>query len=136
MIVVDTNVISQIGRPDSPVPAWLSAQDESQLRLVATSISEVVYGLHRMPDGQRKRQLLEQWEMVIAAWGSRVLTISGSVAHLAGVLKAERELIGRPLHIADAQIAAGALVHGAALATRNVKDFEGLGIELIDPWAA
>ena len=69
-------------------------------------------------------------------WTDRILPVTLAVAHEAGLVLAERQAQGRPISLSDAQIAASARAYRARLATRNIRDFEGLGIDLIDPWAA
>ncbi len=67
-------------------------------------------------------------------FAGRTLPLTRSIAELWGVLEAQRQKIGRPLHVPDGQIAATALEHGLTLVTRNTKDFIQLGLTLIDPW--
>lgn len=67
-------------------------------------------------------------------FSGRILPMTQVIAERWGVLEAERQLMGRPLHVPDAQIAATALHHGLTLVTRNVKDFEGLGLSVFNPW--
>ena len=136
MIVVDTNVISSLVGNESAARRWLIAQEVNELRLSATSITEIVYGIHRLPEGRRKQTLLTEWAEIEALWSGRTFSITNDVAHMAGVVQAMRETSGHPIALPDAQIAATAIVHRTAVATRNTKDFSGLGIELIDPWAA
>ena len=134
MIILDTNVISEFTRLPSPVADWVSTQDSRALRLVSTSITEIVFGIERMPNGRRRDGIRERWAEVEGAWSARILDVTTEDAHVAGHVLALREAQGRRVHLGDAQIAGGCLARGAALATRNIKDFEGLGIELINPW--
>ena len=135
MIILDTNVLSDVMRNRAPVLAWLVEQERDDLRLAATTVTEIVYGLERLPAGRRRDLLSSDWAALLSTWSDRVLPVSLAVSHEAGVILAEREGQGRPISLADAQIAATARARRAALATRNTKDFEGLGIDLVDPWA-
>ena len=134
MIIVDTNVISELANRESPCRRWLREAASEELYLSAATLAEVTYGISRLPDGRRKDGLLEWWDRTQSAWSDRVIDMTAPIANMAGVIKAQREGRGRPIGIPDAIIAATCLVHHARLATRNIKDFEGLGIDLIDPW--
>jgi predicted nucleic acid-binding protein len=136
MIVLDTNVVSEImtGPPESLVLAWLSEQLGEDLRISVIAAAEITYGLARMPGGQKKDRLSSAWDGVVASWATTFLTVDVETARIAGEIQGMRSRAGRPLHLADAVIAATALRYGAALATRNTKDFRGLGLTLANPW--
>lgn len=134
MIIIDTNVISELANREGPCRRWLREAASEDLYLSAATLAEVTYGISRLPDGRRKEGLLEWWDGAQSEWSDRILDMTPPVANMAGVIKAQRESRGRPIGIPDAIIAATCLVHRAGLATRNIKDFEGLGIDLIDPW--
>jgi toxin FitB len=139
MIVLDTNVISEFMK-ESPAPqvvAWADAQDAGALWISAITATELYLGVERLPEGRRKRQLLE----TVTRWiddilERRVLSYDLEAARFSAELFHRRKRQGRPVGIADMQIAAIALAHGATLATRNVADFEDTGISLINPWDA
>ena len=137
MIVLDTNVISEIFRPtpDWRVIEWLTSLT-GDVAITSTTLAELIAGVSRLPDGRRKDQLaLLIHEAVDPYRGSRsILPFDEAAAdHYADVLVA-RERAGAPISTADAQIAAICLTHGATCATRNVKDFQYTGVELVDPW--
>ena len=137
MIVVDTNVISEIMRPQpSPeVLSWLNAQDSSQLFITTVTLAEVGYGLRILPDGQRRWQLHSRFEQFIAqAFEERVLDFTASAARAYAEIMGHRKEVGHPMSLPDGQIASIAHIHGFAVATRNIKDFEDCGIELINPF--
>lgn len=136
MILIDTNVISVLGLDESPIQPWSSRQDHQRLVISAISVLEVRFGLSRMPTGQRRAAAEHAWSALEQEFDSRVIPVSHTIADMTGVAMAMRESIGRPMNVSDALIAGTALVLGVPLATRNVKDFTGLGIEIIDPWAA
>lgn len=137
MIVLDTNIISELMRP-APAPAvetWMSAQPASGMFISAVTEAELRYGLALLPDGQRQRRLLAQAEAMFAEdFAGRILPFDSAAAAAYAPIAAARRLAGRPISQADAQIAAIAASRGAAIATRNVVDFEGCGIAVLDPW--
>ena len=137
MIVVDTNVISEVMRPQ-PSPAvldWLNTQESNLLFITTVTLAEIGYGLRVLPDGLRRRQLQTRFEQFIAqAFEERVLDFTAPAAHAYAELMGHRKERGRAMSLPDGQIASIALAHGFAVATRNIKDFEGCGIELINPF--
>lgn len=137
MIVLDTNVVSELMRvPPSPqVLAWVDAQRTSTLHLTATVVAELVYGVARLPDGKRETHFLDALARVLEDdFVDRILPFDARAAAEAGVLVANQERNGRAMSVGDAQIAAVCRTTGADLATRNSKDFAGLGIEIVNPW--
>jgi toxin FitB len=136
MIVVDTNVLSEFMRPqpDEQVVRWLESAQHSSLAVTAITVMEVTYGVTRLPAGQRKDATRTRWESIQAAWTGTFLPLGIIESVAAGEVLGARAAIGRPITTADAQIAGSCLVWGAALATRNTKDFDGLGIDIINPW--
>src|SRR5690606_7249267 len=139
MIVLDTNVISEIYRP-SPEPRvidWLVSQT-GHVAISAITLAELLAGVRRLPDSRRKDELAARIEEAVAPYrGSRsVLAFDDGAAERYADVLASREAAGAPISTADAQIAAICLAHDAACATRNVKDFAHTGVELVDPWAA
>jgi toxin FitB len=137
MIVLDTNVVSELMRPE-PAPqvaSWVRARDRRELRTTAVTLAEVRYGIARLPEGRRKQVLLAAADDIFSAFADQVLPVDTVVAEHYAVIASTRERAGRPIEGFDALIAAICRSHGAALATRNVPDFDGTGIELIDPWA-
>ena len=136
MILLDTNVLSAIAAEDPQAVSWAHDASDRTFWLSAMSVMEMEAGLHRLPDGRRRDGLRRSLEALLDAWRGRIVPIDESVARLAGTAYATRMNAGRPIGIPDAQIAASALAIGAALATRNTRDFEGLGLALVDPWAA
>lgn len=139
MIVLDTNVISEIFRP-SPEPRvidWLVSQT-GDVAISAITLAELLAGVRRLPDSRRQDELAARIEEAVAPYrGSRsVLAFDDGAAERYADVLASREAAGAPISTADAQIAAICLAHDAACATRNVKDFAHTGVELVDPWAA
>lgn len=135
MIILDTNVISETTRP-TPSPSvlnWL-AQNLGDCMVAVVSMQELEFGAQRMPAGTRRRSVDDAIEGLIRSFEGCFVPLSLESARMTGAVLAARLAAGRPISMADAQIAGTALVHGAAIVTRNVKDFDGLGIELINPW--
>jgi predicted nucleic acid-binding protein len=139
VIILDTNVVSEMMRREAAVPvrAWLQTQDVRQLWLSAITVAELYYGAQVLPEGRRKEGLLQQIDRTIAEdFGDRVADFSMEAAIAFAEIAAVRRRLGRPILPLDCQIAAIARRYGATLATRNISDFEDCGIDLIDPWAA
>lgn len=135
--LVDTNVISEMLRvaPDAHVAAWSLRLPKQSLFLSVISMGELRKGLTMMPPSSRRSQLEKSVEEHIPAWfAGRILPITQSIAERWGVLEGRRQLMGRPPGVPDGQIAATALEHSLAVATRNVKDFEGMGVSIVNPW--
>ena len=138
MIVVDTDVTSELMRPSpsTAVAAWVRARPAAELRMTSITLAEVLYGIERLPDGRRKDVLKTAAQDVFSAFAEHLLAFDARAAREYAELVSSRERAGAPIDGFDAQIAAICRVHGAILATRNVKDFRGTGIEVIDPWRA
>lgn len=138
MIVVDTNVISEVMRPQ-PAPAvlnWLNAQDGTQLFVTTVTLAEIGYGLRILPQGQRRWQLGQRLEQFVAqAFEERILDFTTEAARAYAEIMGHRKEMGRPMSLPDGQIAGIAHSKGFALATRNTKDFEDCGLTLINPFA-
>jgi predicted nucleic acid-binding protein len=139
MIILDTNVISEamLASPSPVVMEWLAARPTFELATTTISIAEIGFGLARLPFGRRRteretlfRQILER------SFGARILGFDRLAADAYGELIAARERDGRPLSGLDALIAAIASSRGLPIATRDIRGFEGCGIELLNPWEA
>ncbi len=136
-MVLDTNVVSELMRaaPESAVLNWLDAQPSSELWLTAVVAAELMFGVARLPEGGRKQQLAHNVAAMLEQdFAGQVLAYDLAAASIYAELVAQRERTGRPIAMADAQIAAICLAHGASLVTRNEKDFDGLGLMVINPW--
>jgi toxin FitB len=135
VIVLDTNVISELARPapDLRVLTWVDAQ--SQVAITATTAAELLYGIARLPDGKRKARLAEGIEeMIDGPLRDKVLPFDRAAASHYAEIVAGRDQEGHPITVADAQIAAICRSHRAALGTRNVRDFESIDIVIVNPW--
>jgi toxin FitB len=136
MIVLDTNVVSELMRPD-PAPqvaAWIRERDRHELRTTVITLAEIRFGIARLPDGRRKQALLDAADEIFLSFGDQVLPFDAAAAEQYAVIASARERSGKPIPGFDALIAAVCRSRGAALATRNLPDFGDTGIELVDPW--
>lgn len=135
MIIVDTNVISETARsaPDPNVVTWLRTVDDD-LYITATSVGELFLGVERLARGRRRSRLVRELSALMVTFHDRVLPYDETAGRQFGIVAAQRESLGRPITVADAQIAAICRSHNAICATRNVKDFADTGVELVNPW--
>jgi predicted nucleic acid-binding protein len=137
VIILDTNVVSELIRatPDPRVRAWVNSRPSAQVGTTAITAAELHYGVARLPVGQRRQQLAVAVSALLNdALRGRIAPFDEHAARRYADVITGREHAGRPIGIPDAQIAAICRELGAVLATRNIKDFEETGVELIDPW--
>jgi toxin FitB len=136
MIVLDTNVLSEAMRasPARAVAAWMARENPRDLFTTAITEAEILLGVSMLPDGRRKSDLQAAAKRIIALFASRILPFEGEAAQSFAQIVAGRRRRGLPINDFDTLIASIAHSRGMALATRNVADFEGIGIDIIDPW--
>jgi predicted nucleic acid-binding protein len=134
VIVLDTNVLSEPirPRPSAKVVHWLGAQTD--VAVTAVTVGELYLGVLRLPHGKRREGLRSAVETALAQLSGRVLSYDDRAARLYAELQESRRAAGAPMSVEDGMIAATVLRHGATLATRNVDDFVGLGVDLVNPW--
>ncbi|HCE02886.1 MAG TPA: VapC toxin family PIN domain ribonuclease [Acidobacteria bacterium] len=138
MIILDTNIISELLRPapEPKVEAWLAAQDGGQVYLTVLSEAELRYGVAILADGERRDALTSAVDAMLREdFRDRILPFDSAAAEAFATIAADRRGAGRPISQSDCQIAAIGRVHNAAVATHNTKDFAGCGVEIIDPWS-
>lgn len=133
-MLVDTNVLSETvrPRPNPGVLRWLIAHPT--FAISAVSLEELAFGIERI-SGKRRALLYEWFERLRGDPAPTIVPVDAEVAVAAGRMRARRERRGRPVAQADMLIAASALTRGMTLVTRNVDDFEGCGIALLNPFA-
>ena len=137
MIILDTNVLSELikSAPDKHVTDWLNLLAPREGATTSVTAAELWYGVRRLPEGRRKNILATGIDrMLYEVLDGLIEPFDTSAASSYADIVAMRAQLGRPIEVADAQIAAICSSRNATLATRNIKDFEGTGIELIDPW--
>jgi predicted nucleic acid-binding protein len=137
MIILDTNVLSEVMKPapDAEVLAWMAAQPAADLYTTSITQAEILHGLMLLPAGRRRRALeAAATSMFTEDFGGRILGFGTDAAPPYAGIASERRRTGRPISHFDAQIAAIARYTGAAIATRNPRDFDGCGVTLVDPW--
>lgn len=138
MFVLDTNVVSELMRPvpEPAVRAWVAVRRAGDMYFSAVSEAELRYGVAILPAGRRRKTLAEAVDgLVREDFAGRVLPFDSVAAQAYAEIAATRRRAGRPVCQADCQIAAVAQARGFAVATRNVRDFAGMGIEVVNPWA-
>jgi len=137
VILLDTNVLSELIRPEpnEGVTTWLDSLDSAAVATTAITAAELRYGVARMPAGQRRERLNEAIRGLIEDdLEGRVEPFDAAAATHYAALVSDRDKAGRPISMADGQIAAICRKLGATLATRNTSDFQDTGIDLLDPW--
>jgi len=139
MILLDTNVVSELMRPkpEPSVVAWLADQSATNVFLSVITEAELRYGVAILPAGRRRNQIAASVEdMLQKDFARRILPFDSEAAHIYAAIGACRRVAGLPISHADCQMAAIARCRGAAIATRNVGHFEHCGIKVINPWPA
>ena len=135
--LLDTNVISEATRPkpDVAVLAFLHETDEESLYLSVITLGELARGVALAPPGVRQAALQAWLERDLRArFQGRMLDVTANVAQAWGELLARRSQAGATMPAVDGLLAATALAHDKVLVTRNVRDFEGCGLAIFDPW--
>jgi len=138
-VVLDTNVVSELMRPHaSPhVHAWVEARANASLWITSVTQAELWFGARQLRPGQKRQALQDMLTLIFDEdFGGRIWAFDSPAAGACADILSQRRALGRPMSQFDGQTAAIARVHGAALATRNVADFEGCGLVLHNPWLA
>jgi predicted nucleic acid-binding protein len=137
MIVVDTNVWSELTRPNpSPIVRRWEAEHADELWISTIVLAELRGGSGLMPEGHRRSTLLEQIEAIAEIYADRILPFGEAETRSYAAVLISAKQAGKPVMSADAMIAATAHAQGMAVATRDVAGFAGTGISLINPWDA
>ena len=135
MILLDTNVLSELTKPtpNEKVVDWLR-RTEPALAIPTFAIAEMAYGIEKLAEGRRRERLRTALERLAERFGDRLLSFDLRAAWAYGDILATARKAGRPMSIPDAVMAAIAKTHDCSLATRNIKDFQTTGVELVNPW--
>ena len=137
MIVLDTNVVSELMRP-APAPAvldWVDAPEPSEIVITAITAAELRAGVAVMPAGRRRDDVARRMESLLTRTFADAVLPFGIEAspHYADIV-AVRRRTGKPISATDAQLAAICRHYEATLATRNIADFAATGVEVVNPW--
>ena len=137
MILLDTNLLSEMLRkePLPPVTVWIESHN-AKLAIPAIAIAELSFGIERIRPSERSRQLEAAFDEICKRFARQIIPFDAQSALVYGKIAGALQRRGRMMSMPDAMIAATALRHRSALATRNTKHFVGLGIELFNPWNA
>jgi predicted nucleic acid-binding protein len=137
MIILDTNVLSELMRPkpSASVLAWIAKQPESELFTTSITEAEIFYGIEVLPKGKRREHLIRAAEVVFTEdFSGRIYGFDSAAARAFSKIASSRRTSGRPISQLDAQIAAIATTRRAKVATRDVRGFEQCGVDVVDPW--
>lgn len=137
MILVDTNVISELMRPtpSSAVISWIDEQETINLFISTITIAEITYGIRVMPKGKKREKIQTAFSRAIdEVFAYRIISFDNEAAYAYGEIMGRRKELGHPMSVIDGQIAAIAATHHFSIATRNIKDFQACNLRLINPW--
>jgi toxin FitB len=138
LIILDTNVVSEMMKASSAVRVtkWVSSHAHSRIFTTSVTQAEIFFGLEIMPHGRNRQSLYKAaTSMFKDKFANHVLAFDGDASHIFAAIAAARRRAGQPIGQFDCQIAAIARLHGAAIATRDLRDFAHCGVELLDPWS-
>lgn len=137
MILVDTNVVSEFMRdePHPAVLAWARSFEPAELGICVVTVEEIERGLGQLPAGRRQADLEQRWRRLAEAFVDQIVVYDLSSARAAARIQVLARLAGRPMTLADAQVAGICVAGGHDLATRNVRDFTAVhGLSVINPF--
>ena len=136
--LIDTNVLSELMR-ENPAPqvlAWFASQNANLMQTSAITHAETLAGIALLPAGKRREAMAQAAGQIFEEdFAGKCIDFGGQAVGHYALVRAQRQLAGRPIDTAEAQIAAIALVTHLTLVTRNTKDFEGINdLQVINPW--
>jgi predicted nucleic acid-binding protein len=136
--LIDTNVLSELMR-ENPAPqvlAWFASQNANLMKTSAITHAEILAGIALLPAGKRREAVAHAASQIFEEdFAGRCIDLGGQAVRHYALVRAQRQLAGRPIDTADAQIAAIALATHLTLITRNTKDFEGIdNLQVVNPW--
>ena len=134
--LLDTNVVSETAK-QRPEPAVIEFMNmHSNLWLPVVVIHELTYGIMILDEG-RRRNIMTAWlSQIVSGFSGRILPVDRQAAEFSASMRAQVHSGSGRLKIADALIAGTAMANDMAVATRNVRDFDGLGVDVVNPWEA
>jgi len=135
--LLDTNIPSEMTRPfpQPSVAQWLEGADDDRLYFSVVSLGEIQKGIATLPESKRRIELRQWLDETLRPWfQGRILPVNEPIAERWGMLAGNCKLRGRPLRVEDGLVAATALEHDLTVVTRNVRDFEDLGVSIFNPW--
>ena len=137
MIIADTNVVSEFmkDKPDPVVLAWAQGIAPADLTICVVTVEEIERGVGRLPAGRRRRELEKRWTQLLDTFGASIAVYDVPAARETAAVLVAAQASGRPMSLADAQIAGICLAGDHELATRNIKDFDKTpGLNMINPF--
>ena len=137
MIILDTNVLSELMRPapEEAVVQWLDRQPAGEVAVTSITVAEILFGIERLPEGRRRTRFSESAaDLFETDFAGRILPFDAKSASYYAMEVAANERQGKTVSMADAQIAGICMSNDAALATRNIRDFEAFPLTRINPW--
>ncbi len=137
MILLDTNVLSELMSQDANrnVIDWINSQPTMELYTSSITQAEIEFGIALMSNGKRKEEIINAALAIFKLFRNRILPFDNKSASYFATVRSHRQMVGRPISFADAQIAAIALQNQFILSTRNIRDFENIeGLKLVNPW--
>ena len=137
MILLDTNVVSELMRPvrDPVFAAFVRGQPLSAMFVPSLVVAELQFGMRRLPEGQRRRELERAFDvLMLAGFARRILQFDAACGAGYAAARCARIAAGRPVGVIDALIGGMALTYNAPFVTRNTSDFDGYGLTLLNPW--
>lgn len=133
--LLDTNIVSELVRPEPNAGVIRFLSENNNLWLSTITLHEIEYGLGLLPEGGRRAKFEQVMSEFFTAYHSFILPVDQQEAKNAAVMRASMKKSGKVLHLADSLIAGTASAHQLTVVTRNIKDFEGLGVGLLDPFS-
>lgn len=133
MIIADTNVVSEFMKdtPDSSVLDWARTLSPSELSITVVTVEEIERGIGRLPRGRRRQDLAQRWTQLLSAFSEAVATYDVPAARATASILVSAEASGKPVGLADAQIAGICLANDYQLATRNLRDFSSIAALIV-----
>ena len=134
--ILDTNVVSELvnADPEPSVDEWIAHTSETQLYLTTVTEAELRFGFENMPRGRRRDAFATALDKILLEFTDRILPFDRAAAREYALIRHARQRAGRQIKEPDCMIAAISKSSAAAVVTRNVRDFRGYGVEIINPW--